>query len=503
MVADNYNLTHAQALLKEEPLEKVSSYAEEWVKSSPHSLDALQFCGMISVKKNNLQKALDYFKRAVLQKPTEVSCHINLSNVYLALGQNIEALMHLHQALRIQPLHAEAYNNIGRLLYKQRRIEEAILNFEKALRIDPDYWEAHYNLAHSFALQNQINRAATHYQEVIRLFPLHPVAHFNLGLAYLDEENYIEAEKHLSTALTLKEDNFEALKQLGQVYVMLGRINEALQTYEKALSLSPTAADIHHNLAILYLRNEDRTKAFFHFKEALSLDPTNDTAKHMIMALSHTQTTAAPLPYITQLFDQYADYYDEHLKNKLRYQVPHLLRNAIGQGLGNNPTAGRVLDLGCGTGLCGIFFRDLALELIGIDLSPKMLKKAKALGAYEKLFRSDLNEYLSQEQLEPFNLIIAGDVLVYSGALHQIFKNVAQALAPQGKFGFTTEHLETGTYYLQPTGRFAHSSQYIRQLAEENHFTIELEESIVPREHEGVAIQGQLYVLKKHLKQGD
>ena len=498
MTSASFNLSQAQKLLQEEPLEKVRDYAKRWLESFPDSLEALQFCGMVSVRENNPNDALEYFKRAILQKPNEISCHINLSNVYTNLGRIEDALIHLRQALRIQPLHAEAYNNIGRLLYKQRRFEEAIPNFEKALRIDPNYWEAHYNLAHSLASQNQINRAATHYREVVRLFPKHSIARFNLGLACMDEENYVDAEAHLSKALELDENNLEAAKQLGQAYVMLGKTAEAIQTYEKALRLSPDLSELHHNLAILHLRNEEKAKALFHFKEALNLDPRNDTAKHMIMALSNTQTTAAAPPaYLTQLFDQYADYYDEHLKNKLKYQVPYLLRSAIGKGLGSNPKAGRVLDIGCGTGLCGIFFRDLALELIGIDLSPKMIEKANALDAYEKLLIIDLNDYLSQENLTPFDLIVAGDVLVYSGDLSLIFKNVAKALVLHGQFAFSTEYLETGDYYLQPTGRFAHSAQYIHQLAKENHFSIEIAESIVPREHEGIAVSGQLYVLKK------
>jgi len=498
MSKDSYSLSQAQKLLQEEPLEKVSDYAKRWLRSSPDSLDALQFCGMISIKKNNPHEALEYFKHAILQKPKEISCHINLSNIYTNLGRIEEALMHLRQALRLQPLHAEAYNNIGRLLYKQKRFEEAIPNFEKALRIDPDYWEAHYNLAHSLASQNQLSRAATHYREVIRLFPEHPIAHFNLGLVCIDDENYTEAEKHLSKALELNEHNDEAAKQLGQAYVMLGKTNDALQAYEKALRLTPNQPDLHHNIAILHLRNEDKAKALFHFKEALKLDPRNDTAKHMVMALNSIQTaTTAPLSYLTQLFDQYADYYNDHLKNKLKYQVPYLLRNAIGKGLGSNPKAGRILDLGCGTGLCGIFFRDLALELIGVDLSSKMIEKAKALDAYEKLLVADLNEYLSQDNLEPFDLIIAGDVLVYSGDLHSIFKNVARALVLYGQFAFTTEHIESDNYYLQPTGRFAHSTQYIHQLTKEYHFTIEIEETITPREHEGIPVPGQLYILKK------
>lgn len=509
----NYQITAANKLLNENLLE-AKTYCEQWVHDAPYSFEALHFCGLIHAKLKEMSKALDYFNRAIQQNPNDVACHNNLSIVYLALENTEKALQHLHQALRLDPLHPEAYNNFGRLLYKQGRMTDAIPHFQKALRLNPDYWEAHYNLAHSFAYQNQMNMAANHYREVVRLVPNHPVAHFNLGLANLSEENYLAAEIHLNRALELMPTNLEAAKQLGQVYVTLGKIEEAIETYQKALALSEELPDIQHNLAILYLRNQDHPRALHHFKEALRLDPSNDTAKHMIMSLSNNQTSvAAPQQYVVQLFDQYADYYDDHVKTKLKYAVPGLLRSAVGLCLtrAQYGKIGRVLDLGCGTGQCGIFFRDLAVDLIGIDVSEKMIERAKLLEAYEKLIVAEINEYLTRDSTkeEPFDVIIAGDVLVYTGNLSEVFANVAKALALNGRFAFTLEDLESSkgssddtvddnvqsSYHLQPSGRYAHSETYIQTLAQQSGLKIEYVEAITPREQEGQPIRGRLYVL--------
>lgn len=500
----NYQIATANKLLAGNVIE-AKAYCEQWVHDMPLSFDALQFCGLVHAKLKEMPRALDYFVRALLQDPHDVACHNNLSNVYLALGDTEKALQHLHQALRIDPLHPEAYNNFGRLLYKQGRISDAIPHFQKALRLNPDYWEAHYNLAHSLASQNQMNSAANHYREVIRLMPEHPIAHFNLGLACLSEENYLAAEIHLSKALNLMPDNLEAAKQLAQVYVTLGKIADAIETFKLCLNLSFDLPDVHHNLAILYLRNQEQTKALEHFEAAQMLDPTNETAKHMVMALSGEQASiAAPTQYVSHLFDQYADYYDEHVKQSLKYAVPGLLRSAVGRCLTEAKyfKTGRVLDLGCGTGQCGVFFRDLAVEMIGVDLSVNMIEKAKLLGAYEKLVTMDIQTYLTQPGLEPFDIILAGDVLVYMGDLKNLFKSVSKALLPNGRFAFTTEYIppsQSNTFYLQPTGRYAHASRYIHDLAAQYGFTVECEETIVPREHEGEPIHGRLYVLCREL----
>jgi len=461
------------------------------------SVEKLQVSGLKAAQQGNFEQALQCFKHALALDPNQVFIHISVSHVYVALNEFEEAIAHLNQALRLQPRQADIYNSLGRLYYKQGRLNEAQPILEKALRLDPNCWEAHYNLAHTLAALNQIDRSASHYREVLRLMPNHPTAHYNLGLAYFSNNEFEEAIKHLNKALELNSDNREAYPFLGQAYVNLGKIFDAIETYEHGLEATPNHAEMHHNLAILYLRNQEPSKAAIHFNEAYKLDPNNETAKHMMNSLSGIQESpAAPAQHIAQLFDQYADYYDEHMKIHLKYQVPSLLRNAIGRCLGNNPKAGRVLDLGCGTGQCGLVFRDLALEQIGVDLSPKMIEQAHLLGAYEAVIETDLNTYLSSPDLEKFDLIIAGDVFVYQGDLEKLFKNVAGALYSEGLFAFTTEYLATGTYYLQTTGRFAHSNEYIHDLAKQNNLQVELEEDISPREQSGSPIQGRLYVLK-------
>ena len=492
---ENFTLEEAEALLIRQP-EAAKVYARAWAEHSPDSLQALQFNGFLCAKEKKMKQALSLFEKALNIAPNEVSNHINISNVHVELGNFDTARMHLHQALRIDPFHAEAYNNLGRLSFKENRMADAIPYFEKALRIDPNYAEAHYNLAHAASLQNQFLRAITHYQEVLRLWPEHSITHLNLGMLYHAELQFLEAAQHLEKALVYDTENLDAIKLLGDSYLNLGKIDEAIQSFENALKLSPLLPEAHHNLAILYLKKEDKEKALQHFTQALQLDPNNETAKHMINSLTgESKETATPSQYIAELFDQYADYYNLHLKQKLDYQAHVLLRNAIGRCLKNNPKTGRVLDLGCGTGLCGIVFRDLALELIGVDLSPKMIAQAKTLDTYEKLEICDIHDYLAKPDLAAFDLIIAADVLVYSGALNSLFAKVAKHLNPNGHFAFTLENLAEGSFQLQSSGRFAHSATYIHKLAEDNGLKIELEEEIVPRKQEGLPIPGRLYVL--------
>lgn len=409
----------------------------------------------------------------------------------------------LLQALRLDPRHAQTYNNLGRLYYRQGRIPEALSYFKKTLRLDPTVWEAHYNMANCYAQQNNMEQAALHYAAVVAQQPTQAYAQFNLGLCYVALEDFIQAEQPLLMAFKQDPHLVEAARQLGHVSIALGKTEQAIAMFQQVLEQSEHnhQAEAHHNLAVLYLGSKNPEAALKHFEATLKLDPHNQTAQHLCAALKgHAAPCTAPLVYVEQLFDQYAPYYNEHLKQTLAYTLPSQLRNAMARCLTGNLKAGRVLDLGCGTGLCGIVFRDLALELVGIDLSTKMIAQATRLDTYEKLIQGDYQAYLADPDLQPFDIIVASDVLVYRGDLQDLFDSLPKALVRGGSFVFSVETTTfVDSYQLKPSGRFAHAMAYIEKLAHAHNLSIVLQEEAILRSDQQQSITGKIIVLRKAL----
>jgi len=124
----------------------------------------------------------------------------------------------------------------------------------------------------------------------------------------------------------------------------------------------------------------------------------------------------------------------------------------------------QVLDLGCGTGLCGAAFRKRASRLDGIDLSPAMLAKARERDIYDHLEVADLEAALAAPGPR-YDLILAADTLVYLGDLAPALAGVARRLRPQGYFLFTTEAKDGVGFELGPKRRWRHSQAYIREQA--------------------------------------
>jgi len=101
-----------------------------------------------------------------------------------------------------------------------------------------------------------------------------------------------------------------------------------------------------------------------------------------------------------------------------------------------------VLDLGCGTGLVGEVIAIHARELVGVDLSAKMLERARERNCYTRLLRSDLLAALDAEPACHHDVVTAGDVFIYVGNLDRVMASIRRVIRTGGVFAFTVEAAE-------------------------------------------------------------
>jgi predicted TPR repeat methyltransferase len=124
-----------------------------------------------------------------------------------------------------------------------------------------------------------------------------------------------------------------------------------------------------------------------------------------------------------------------------------------------------VLDLGCGTGLCGATFRQHADWLAGVDISPAMIAQATVKGLYDRLVTGELAAFLADEAASggKYHLVLAADVFVYLNDLAPAMAAIAHVLAPAGIVAFTVERHAGHGVKLLPTLRYAHAETYVRE----------------------------------------
>lgn len=219
-------------------------------------------------------------------------------------------------------------------------------------------------------------------------------------------------------------------------------------------------------------------------------------AKIIARAKAMGEEPRAPAPYVRHLFDQFAEKYDAHMVEQLSYRAPSILRVLAGfLGLGMERKLS-ILDLGCGTGLSGAAFADLASRLDGVDLSPRMLALAKARGIYTRLACAELVEALARKGRR-YDVVLAADTLVYFGDLDAVFRRAAARLSANGAFLFTVEAKPGRGYDLGKKRRYRHSEAYLRECAGRAGLDVAGLIACSPRLDAGKAVRGFALALQR------
>jgi len=247
--------------------------------------------------------------------------------------------------------------------------------------------------------------------------------------------------------------------------VARGDLAGAAEILVHAVELAPTFATAWFALGAIRDNLGDREGAIAAWQRARDLDPEDYHGARLQLARldAGEGTSAMTATYVRRLFDQHAAGFDEKLSG-LGYRAPALLLAAVREVAPAPLRIGSMLDLGCGTGLGGAAFRPHVDWLVGVDVSPGMVAKARAKGLYDWLVAAELQQHLGAEAAASahYHLVLAADVFGYVADLAPVAAAVARALAPSGLFAFTVETHAGGGVVLQPTLRYAHGGAHVR-----------------------------------------
>ena len=409
------------------------------------------------------------------------------------MGKINESLIASQKSVEFGPQDAEAHNNLGNAQKELGRLNEAVASYKKAITLKPDYAKAHNNLAVISQELGRLDEAEASYRKAILLKPDFAEAHSNLGVILRKLGRLEQAETFFKKAIELKPKYAEAYNNLGTIMNKLERLEEAEVSYRKAIELKPDYAGAHTNLGGLLVKLNKLEEAETFFKKAIEFKPDYEEAKHLLSALTGKTTNSAPRKYIENLFDDYAENFENSLVNTLEYNTPNKIIEMI---IDKNPNIqlGSVLDLGCGTGLIGDEIKKYCSNLEGVDLSKQMLKIASTKNIYDKLEHKDIVKYLSTENLD-FNYFISTDVLVYVGELSKIFRLIKSRNKSKGKFVFSTEHTDRDGFFLEKSRRYSHSKKYIESLCNKFGYKLSHFETTNLRKEKDRFIMGGLYSL--------
>jgi predicted TPR repeat methyltransferase len=420
--------------------------------------------GTAAHQAGDLEAAEAAYAEILAADPAQPDALHFLGLVAFERGEEARALELIERSIAAAPENASAHTNLGNVLKEAGRREDAMRAYMAAIRSDPGHVDAWNNIGVLLREARNLEKAAAMFRQVVAAAPGHAEGWHNLGVTEM----------------------------------MRGRLAEAASAFETGLDLGERRwSDPVWNAGVLCaLGRRERAAALL--EDYLLRYPSDPVALHQLAAVRDEAPARASDDYVRQHFDGFAGCFDEVL-SWLDYRAPALVAEAVARRVGDRGPLRQVVDLGCGTGLCGPLIRQHCRRLVGVDLSPGMLRKAARRGVYDELVESELVVFLDRAPAA-FDLAVAADVLIYFGSLETVMATLGRALRSGGAMIATVERLleEDGPgYRIEPSGRFAHRASHLRAAAEVAGLVLASAESVVLRKELDREVPGLLFTVVK------
>ncbi|MBT4885441.1 MAG: tetratricopeptide repeat protein [Legionellales bacterium] len=513
-------------------LEQAAEYITKALEQDSSSAYLYNSYANIVKYQGNDNKAQELYQKSISLEENNPASYYNLGLIFIKKNKNKQAISHIEQAIKLKPDYIDAYHVLIKQLHKMHEIKKAskliektakiglthpiftklraqnqqyqndignaIKNYEQYLCVNNNDYDAHHHLATAYLIKGDVQTATRHNLAALEINPEHEETHHNLAVTYLTQNKLDLALKHWLRALSIAE-NIDYLYNIGVVYNYKGHYTDSLSYFEKSLKLDAKHYNSIVNIAVIYIKKNMPPEARFYFKKALEIKPNDEQNLYMLAALDGKQDNfkEAPRTYVKDLFDQYANTFEEHLQKVLSYKAPEIIYDMLSKYCDiENKEKLNVCDIGCGTGLMGTKLYEHCASLIGVDLSEKMLEQARTKNIYTDLIHEDINDFLKTKP-NSFNLITAADVIPYYGDITELFGNIKSALATGGYFIFSVEASVSADYSLGKNARFTHGKEYILAVADKLNLSIIGTSELSTRKEGSNEIECNSFILEK------
>lgn len=490
------------------------------------------------------QDALRYYQKVLSLRPELKETYNEIACIYYQLEQPAEAVKYWQQALSLFPDYAIAAINLASC----NNDLSALLNLSRQYPQEPSVW---YHLAHLCYLQGNLNDARDYIQKALAL-EANSANYYLAGLIFATSDKISQAVNYFSQTEQLDENNFNAKLYLADYYSRSAQFDQAEKRYKHLIELDKHNFDVHNNYAEMLYRQNRLSEALEEYRAAILINPQsavsnnnlgtilkdlgeydealglffnalhyapqmpeislnivetlvllarNDKEKAVKIAanwlksypdnlyaeqINHTlkgEKIANNNHYTESLFDAFADNYELVMQN-LGYSAPLAMAKLAG------PLFGRIADLGCGSGLAGQTFKSVQNQIIGVDISAKMLALAAKKNIYDELVKSDIIDFLKNRR--DYDWITAADVLCYLGDLNEVI-----SLCRGKKLLFTIEaDTDISDYRLDITSRYKHNPAYVEKLLHDNGFTTIKSQNLTLRHEASLPVAAVIFMAK-------
>lgn len=159
--------------------------------------------GLLAMKTGNFQEAIDFFTKAIQEKPDDYRFYNDRGVAHKRLGNLESALSDYNKALELKPDYTNALNNRGVIYLQQGKYDEALLDFDEALKFG--------------GIEGKI--------------------YTNMGIARASKGDHRSALKDFDVAVSFRPLDYRSFLFMGESLEEIGDREKALKMYQVAMGL--------------------------------------------------------------------------------------------------------------------------------------------------------------------------------------------------------------------------------------------------------------------------
>jgi len=254
-----FSLSYARGLQQTGDLEHAIKHIDTAVQQFPVDAEILEVAAEINTQAGQLEKAEEYFIRAITQRPEKRSLHFGLAGVYRRLGKAKLAQAYQEQAAKLRPkvdisedsfeveydqtfrfIVSRALADVAQFYLNQARYDDAQSQAIQAIEIFPQGAHGYQVLSQVFYRQKQIGQAFFVHQRLVEVAPNDPSNYVNLSkLAFMSGRQTVGRDALLE-ANRRQPGSALITSALATYYLESGDFREAKSYAEQSIGIRPT-----------------------------------------------------------------------------------------------------------------------------------------------------------------------------------------------------------------------------------------------------------------------
>lgn len=194
-------------LINDNQFDQAFGHVNDLLDKNNNSPELHNILGIIYLKKNKDNDAVNNFKKAIKLKKNFVHPYINISLIYRRQKLLDKALKYINYALEIDVNNEIVHINKGNILKDLKQYQDSKESYLNAIEINNNISEAYNNLGTVLEKLNEFDYAIKNYEKSINLNPSFVPGYRNLIRLLDDLDSYTLAIKYIEKLLLIKPDD--------------------------------------------------------------------------------------------------------------------------------------------------------------------------------------------------------------------------------------------------------------------------------------------------------